>query len=110
MASASYVSVDMAMAALAIVGTPRFLASANAYMLPGTVFAPLSWKKLLQSKDAEEVRRIQGVQPACLLHTILSRLQRCLYIADDCKCSMKCLSKRGHTHETTLGLSLFCTA
>jgi hypothetical protein len=55
MAAASYVSVDMATAALAIVGAPRFLASANAYMLPGTAFATVSWKKLLKTKDAEEV-------------------------------------------------------
>jgi hypothetical protein len=61
MASASYVSVDMAMAALAIVGAPRFLSSANAYMLPGTAFAQQSWKKLIKTKGAEEVRRIRGV-------------------------------------------------
>jgi hypothetical protein len=60
MATASYVSVDMAMAALAIVGAPRFLSSASAYMLPGTAFALQSWKKLLNTKDAEEVRRIRG--------------------------------------------------
>jgi hypothetical protein len=55
MASASYVSVEMAVAALAIVWPPRFLASANSYMLPGTVFALLNWKKLLKTKEAEEV-------------------------------------------------------
>jgi hypothetical protein len=61
MASASYVSVEMAMPALAIVGPARFLASANSYMLPGTVFALLNWKKLLKTKEAEEVRRTRGV-------------------------------------------------
>jgi hypothetical protein len=76
-AAASYVSVDMAMAALAIVGAPRFLASANAYMLPGTAFAAVSWKKLLKTKDAEEVRR-----PACVLHSTLSIPQRCPYNMD----------------------------
>jgi hypothetical protein len=37
--------MGMAIVALAIVGVSRFLASANAYMLPGTAFATLSWKK-----------------------------------------------------------------
>jgi hypothetical protein len=55
MACAAYVNVDMSVAALHIVGPARFLASANAFMLPGTAVAPINWKKFLLSKEAHEV-------------------------------------------------------
>jgi hypothetical protein len=90
MAAASYVSVDMAMAALDIVGAHRFLASANAYMLPGTAFAAVSWKKLLKTKEAEEVRRLPCTRVALnIVHTAKVPVQH------GCKCGIKLDSRAG---------------
>lgn len=54
LASAAYVTVELARVALSIVGAQRFLDSD--FMFPGAGFAPKRWRQLLCEGPSREVR------------------------------------------------------
>jgi hypothetical protein len=56
LACAAFVTVDMSLAALSVVGPLRYLHPSNAFMLPGTPFAAVSWRKFMNEKETTEVR------------------------------------------------------